>query len=313
MYAPLLFVSIVSALKMQNQESQTSTSTEDIFGVIMPNKNQWVPETNLNTLLSANMEFNYPQAPSQIVKDAYTNIIRTCIVDLDTVFLGIYLGDNERTMHVRHIQTSTAGHADHMKNGQPAVTKMVDASVAEGMSFVGSDLQWPKSFTNDPTLIMLVQYAHSQGKGRIRNYEQIAGKKHQFTGFNDHQADKLSLVMIDQSIKLQSGLSAPVLKLVEKFVQHAEGAPMQASFDVHYRAEDQLLAFREIYQNAEAASQFSENTKDLWGELTSLGTDISREVAGPSSQIETLRSLWKKEETKFFTQFDGFQRVQVHS
>lgn len=287
-----LTVSLLSAIKLQNNLHHWSTQ---------------IPESNLNTLLSANMALKLPAAPSDKIKATYRNIIASCIPDFDTVYLGIYY--NNTDIRIKHVQTSAEGHAEHMANADPAVKAMVAAS--EGIQALGSDLAGPEILLKHPTLIDLF---NSGKMPPPREFMFQSGKKHKLTAINHGQVANLSFVLIDRVIKLPSGLTPQVLEVLENFTAHAEEASTLAEFSISYRAQDETIAFREIYSNHGAVVMFRRRTLATWQTLThNLGTLIKQEIAGPSEEVAALQNWWEDNEgaAQFFTLYDGFQRVHA--
>lgn len=287
MFALYLFP-LVSALKLQREQ---------------------IPETNLDTILSANMGLSLPTAPSDAVLSTYRHIIETCIPDYDTVYIGIYPSEVDTTVKIKHIQTSVEGHIEHMDNSGTAVGLMVAAS--EGIQPLGSDLGGPESMLYDPKLNAILDKMPSR-----RDYVYQGGKKHRFTAMNHGEVANLTLVMLDRYIRLPSGLTPEVKQITDQFISLAETVPTQGDFAILYRAEDQTLAFREIYKDTPSVKEFRERTQTIWNALTTdHGTLLRQEVAGPSQELQALKDWWSDHEgaAQFFPLYDGFQRVQVQN
>jgi len=292
----LILLPLISSLTLQKQYHQSFSLQEAL-----------VPETNLSTLLSASMGLRLPQAPSEMVRATYSRIIRDCLPDYDTVYLGIYINDVEPTIRIKHVQTSVAGHEEHMNNAGPAVLLMVNAS--EGVVTLGSDLAGPENLLNDPILNALLD----KMPGR-RDYARINGKRHRFSNMNHKKAANSTFVLLDRFIMLPSSLSSEIVQIIDQFVATAELTPMLAGFDVFYRRSLNTLAFREIYQHGESVMKFRESTRTFWRVLSGMkGSVIKQEVAGPSDEIKALKNWWNNADegtVEFFTLYDGFQRVQ---
>lgn len=292
-------ISLAHALNLQKAHEGLSSQIE-------------VPETILDNLFSAYMFFSNPQAPSETMKTSYKQIIQHCIPDYDTVYIGIYLDDSERELHIRHVQTSVEGHEEHMNNAQSAVNHMV--SVSTGMIGRDTYLAGPEhvlqSFRERPNLVAAMPLANPA------DFLLYGAKPNRFTEMNHQESTNLTFLMVDPIMHLSSGLTSTARAAIDEIIATATQTPSQVSFDVLYRSEDQMLTFREIYNDSSSAISFRKKIANAWKTLTSGDGSLVREtVAGSSADISVLKSAWEviDAKTTFFHLYDGFQRVQART
>lgn len=287
-------------------------------GLMLKNTAKAITSDSNPTFLSTDANWYLPKFVSPEIDSALNKLVtKVRNEDTDTMYFGAYVDEEGHSLHVKTSQTSAAGHKEHM-----AHTKMNNMQLMSlGAQMVGSTW-WKRFLFGEQPITMAGPVSLIDDVREImaplgtQYFAHHSGKNHMFTKINPSKPSELSLVMLDPSVKLKSGLTQEVQDLVKEFIKRGEQMDKQAVFDFVFQPETNTLSFREMYADADAAIASKEATQDIWKKLTAdMGNPVLKfDAHAPSSEIKKLKDSWKgakSEGVKFYSLHSGFQMVSL--